>query len=117
MPQILDAVNYGVKNICTLTKKTLAVPPVPIRSFRKQKNRPKSFINDFYTMIDINDIVDVYEVWKVVLDDENFTEVYMVISAKCNLQGYRKAKWSKIKYEGFYSTVDEAKQAIYNVLT
>lgn len=99
-----------------MTNCKLSVPPVPVRSFRKQKNRAKSHMNDFYTMIDINDIVDVYEVWKVTLDDENMTEVFMVISAKCNLQGYRKSKWSKIKYEGFFSTPEEAKQSIYNNL-
>lgn len=92
------------------------MPPAPIRSIRKQKNRAKSYINDFYTMVDINDIVDIYEIWKVTLDDENLTEVFMVLSGKCILQGYRKSKWSQVKYRGFYSTVDEAKSAIYTQL-
>ncbi len=100
-----------------MTNKTLAIPPSPVRSFRKQKNRTKSYIDNFYTMIDINDIVDVYEIWKITLDDEDLSEVFLVLSGKCNLQGYRKAKWSQIKYRGFYSTVDEAKSAIYTQLT
>ena len=67
-------------------------------------------------MININDVVDVYEIWKVILNDETLSEIFMVISAKCTLQGYRKAKWSQVQYRGFYSTVSEARKAIYEQL-
>lgn len=110
---VLDAVDYGTKNIISLTGKTIAAPPVPVRSFRKQKNKPKSHVPDFYTTIEVNDIVKVFEVWRVILDDEQQTDVYMVIAANCTMQGYRKAKWSNVSYKGFYSTVDEAKHYIY----
>jgi hypothetical protein len=94
----------------------LEVPPVPVRSYRKQNNKTKSTIPDFYTTVQQNDIVDVYEIWKLVLNDGKQTEVFIVISAKCNLFGYRKAKWSQVKYRGFYSSIDDAKTEIYTRL-
>jgi hypothetical protein len=94
----------------------LAVPPTPVRSYRKQNNKTKSNIPNFYTTIQPNDIVDVFEIWKVTLNNEDLSEMFIVVSAKCNLFGFRKSKWSQVKYRGFYSSIDEAKNEIFSRL-
>lgn len=109
----MDAIHNASDNVSSLLKEKFANPPVPIRSIIKQKNRAKSNIDDFYTAVDIKDVVDIYEVWKIVLDNENLDEVFVVLSAKCQLAGYKQPKWSDVKYRGFYSTVDEAINNIY----
>jgi len=58
----------------------------------------------------------VYEIWKVTLDNENLDEIFIVVSARCNLFGFRKAKWSQVKYRGFYSSIDEARTEIFSRL-
>jgi hypothetical protein len=113
---VLDAIDSGSKNISTLMKQKLANPPSLIRSFRKQKNRAKSNVDDFYTTINIDDVVEIFEIWKVVLDDNDMNELFIVISAKCSLRGYTQPKWSNVQYRGFYSTVDEAINNIYGYL-
>jgi hypothetical protein len=42
--------------------------------------------------------------------------MFIVVSAKCNLFGFRKSKWSQVKYRGFYSSIDEAKNEIFSRL-
>lgn len=112
----MDAINEASDNVSTLLKDTFANPPVPIRSIRKQQNKARSNIDDFYTVINTPEVLDVYEIWKIVLDNEKYEEVFVVISAICELAGYKKADWSEVKYRGFYSTVDEAVNEIYGHL-
>jgi len=112
----MDAVDEASDNISTLLKNTFANPPVPIRSIRKQTNKSRSNIDDFYTVVNVPDVLDVYEVWKFTLNDKEYKEVFVIISAICTLAGYKKAKWSDVQYRGFYSTVDEAIDEIYGRL-
>jgi hypothetical protein len=112
----MDAINLASKNVSVLLNQKFAIPPVPIRSIRKQKNRAKSNIDNFYTVVNVPDVLDVYEVWKVTLNDQKYSEVFIIISAVCELAGYKKAKWSDVRYRGFYSTVDEAIHTIYGKL-
>lgn len=112
----MDAIGEVSDNVSKLLKTKLSIPPTPIRSIRKQKNRANSNIDDFYTVVDIPEMLDVFEVWRIVLDDEELNEVFVVLSAKCKLAGYKQAKWSDVKYRGFYSTVDEAINNIYGQL-
>ena len=112
----MDAINEASNNVSKLLKQKFANPPVPIRSIRKQKNKAKSNIDDFYTVVNVPDVLDVYEVWKFTLDNQEYDEVFVVISALCTLAGYKKAKWSDVQYRGFYSTVDEAIDEIYRNL-
>ncbi len=112
----MDAINLASDNVSTLLKEKFANPPAPIRSIRKQNNRAKSNIDDFYTVVDIPEILDVYEVWRIFLDNEEYQEVFVVISAICELAGYKKPDWKNVKYRGFYSTVDEAISEIYSRL-
>lgn|SRR5574344_142203 len=110
----MDAIKEASNNVSGLLNEKFANPPTPIRSIRKQKNRAKSKIDDFYTTVDIKDIIDVFEVWKIVLDNKSLDEVFIIISAKCTMAGFRNVKWSDVKYRGFYSTVDEALSTIYS---
>lgn len=90
---------------------------MPIKSIRKQNEN--SLNNDQPTMnivIPLN-IVDVFEVWKVCLKDEEISEVFLVISGKYTLEGYKNGKWSDIKYRGFYSTSEEAQNNISGYLS
>jgi len=112
----MDSIQQASKNVNVLLKEKFAVPPVPIRSIRRQKNRAKSKIDDFYTVVNVPDILDVFEVWKLILNDSEYSEVFVVISATCEMAGYKKAKWSNVEYRGFYSTVDEAIHDIYGNL-
>ena len=112
----MDAVQKASENVNVLLKTNFAIPPVPIRSIRKQKNRAKSKIDNFYTVVNVPDVLEVFEVWKLTLDDKEYSEVFVVISATCEMAGYRKVKWSDVEYRGFYSTVDEAIHDIYGNL-
>ena len=112
----MDAINEASDNVSTMLKQKFANPPGPIRSIRKQKSKAKSNIDNFYTVINVPEVLDVYEVWKVVLNNEQYDEVFVVISALCELAGYAKANWSNVEYRGFYSTVDEAINDIYGHL-
>lgn len=110
---VMDAINEASKNVSVMLDEKFANPPTPIRSIRKQTNKAKSNIDTFYTVINIPDVLDVYEVWRITLDNQEYEEVFIILSAVCELAGYKKPTWSDVKYCGFYSTVDEAINEIY----
>ena len=109
----MDAVKEASKNISTLLHCSFATPPTPMRSVRKQKNKAKSHMDNFYTTINPKENLDVCEVWRFLLDNDEQDEVFVVLSAVCTIAGYRNVKWSDVAYRGFYSTVDEALNSIY----
>ena len=58
-------------------------------------------------------IINVAEIWKVFLDrTEELNNVCVVVTAKYTVSGINKGKWSDVRYRGFYSTEDEAKNEI-----
>jgi len=116
LSQALDAINQASENVSTLLKEKFANPPAPIRSIRKQNNRADSHIDNFYTVVNIPEVLDVYEVWRIVLNNDEYEEVFVVLSAICELAGYKHPTWKNVEYRGFYSTVDEAISEIYTRL-
>ena len=113
LSMVMDAINEASANVSVMLDEKFANPPTPIRSIRKQTNKAKSNIDTFYTVINIPDVLDVYEVWRITLDNQEYEEVFVILSAVCELAGYKKPTWSDVKYCGFYSTVDEAINEIY----
>ena len=73
----MDAINEASDNISTLLKQNFANPPAPIRSIRKQTNKSRSNIDDFYTVVNVPDVLDVFEVWKFTLNDKEYKEVFV----------------------------------------
>jgi hypothetical protein len=118
--EVLDAISLAARNVSVLFNRNLEVPPVPIKSVRKQEDTNVGETDvPLYTVIEPLNIVKVYEVWKVFLqkagkDDPD--HVYVVVSADYTLQGYRNGSWSQVEYKGFYTTVEEAQNEISGYL-
>lgn len=111
----MDAINQASRNVAILLNRKLQVAPVFIKSVRKQEDTnavPKD--QNPYANTNIVNIVTTYEIWQVFLDYEetNLDDCYVVISGDCTLEGYKKGKWSNVKYCGFYSSANEAENEI-----
>lgn len=111
----MDALSLAAKNVSILLNRDMDVPPVPMKTVRKQGDtNVQQGETPFYSVQPIN-IVKVFEIWKVFLQDENpdeLEDVFVIIEADCNLQGYRKSQWSNIEYKGFYGSIEEAQNEI-----
>jgi len=102
----MDNVNKASKDISTLLNCEFEVPPIPIRQFRKQKNKAKSTMDNIHTTIKPKEILTIYEIWKFTINDQE--EVFAIFSSKCQINRYSQPTWSDTKYLGFYGTVQEA---------
>jgi hypothetical protein len=114
----MDAISIAGRNVSVLLDRKLQVPPIPVKSVRKQDDTNVQDAQSPYQFLEPVNIVKVYEVWKVYLEEneEELEEVFVIISADCTLQGYRNSKWSNIKYEGLYTTIEEAQNEISGYL-
>lgn len=102
-----------------MLNRKLQVAPIFIKSIRKQEDTnavPKG--EDNYVGIDLVNIVTTFEIWEVFLEYEktNMDDCYIVINGDYVLDGYKKGKWSNIKYCGFYSSPEEAENEISGYL-
>lgn len=106
----MDAISLAARNVSILLNRKLEVPPVPIKSVRKQDQSNITETNSPYSFLEPTNIVKVYEIWKVYLEEnkDNIEEVFVTLSGDYTLRGYRNGVWSNIMYEGFYTTVEEA---------
>lgn len=117
--EVMDAINQASRNVAILLNRKLQVAPVFIKSIRKQEDSnavPKD--QNPYTGVNLVNIVSTYEIWEVFLEYEktDLDQCYVVISGDYTLEGYKKGKWSNIKYCGFYSSPDEAENEINSYL-
>ena len=60
----------------------------------------------------------VYEIWKLYLEriEEESDEAYVVISAVYVTSGYGNGTWKNVRYNGFYTTAEEAEAEIYGYI-
>ena len=118
----MDALSKASHNVSSLLNRKLDVPPIPIETIKRQENneaKPGEEIPNGYRLP--KNIVQVFGIWKVFLEidptKENETNVaYVVISADFVVDGYRKGEWENVKYRGFYTTFEEAKNEISGYL-
>ena len=110
----MSTISKAARNVSILTHRKLEVPPVPLKSIKKQNNTTGHTEIPIYQPVKPVDVVEVYEIWKVFLDrqKDNINEVYVVISGNYIMKGYGKGDWSNIIYRGFYSTEQEAQNEI-----
>lgn len=115
----MDAITEASQNVSLLLNRKLEIPPIPIKSVRKQTdtNITQSESSIGNTIQAIN-VVKVYEVWQVFLEknEEDLEFVFIVVSGDYTLQGYANGEWSNIEYRGFYTTVEEAQNKISGYL-
>lgn len=121
MHLVIDAISEASRNVAILLSRDLEHPPIPIASVKKQGDTtmaPKNNEEMTFQFEEPKSEVKVFEVWKVFLteNEEELDEVYVIISADYNVEGYKKGKWSNIKYRGFYTTKLEAVNEINGYL-
>lgn len=111
---VMDAVSQAARNVSILLNRNLQVPPVPIKSVRKQDETNATENASLYSFLEPVNIVKVNEIWKVYLEsnEEELDSVFVIISGDFTLQGYRNGVWSNVVYNGFYTTVEEAQNEI-----
>jgi hypothetical protein len=109
----MDAISQAARNVSILLNRKLEVPPVPIKSVRKQEDTNVSE-TPLYNISTPTNVVKVYEIWTVYLkeNEENLDKVYVVLAADNTAQGYKNGTWSNIEYRGFYTTPEEAQNEI-----
>lgn len=93
----------------------LEVPPIPIRSVRKQDNSTAvDSESPMQGVIEPKNEIKVYEIWKVYLEEneEELDFVFVIVTAENTMQGYRNGEWSNVEYKGFYTTIEEAQNEI-----
>lgn len=111
----MDAISQGSRNVSILLSRKLSIPPVPIRTVKKNNDDLGTSVESpMYQAVELVNKVDVYEIWKVFLEEneDELDFVFVIISAECILNGYRNAEWEDVKYEGFYTTIEEAQNEI-----
>lgn len=115
----MDAISQAARNVSVLTCLKLEVPPVPLKSIRKQDetNVGQNEIPMCQPIQTVN-VVKVYEVWKVFLEEseDHPDEVYVVIDGDYTQEGYGNGTWSDVEYRGFYTTLNEAQNEISGYL-
>ena len=111
----MDAISQGSRNVSILLNRKLSIPPVPIKTVKKNDNNMNAAVETpMYQAVEPINKVNVYEVWKVFLEEneDELDFVFVIISSECILNGYRNAEWENVKYEGFYTTIEEAQNEI-----
>jgi hypothetical protein len=114
----MDAISRAARNVSILLNRKLKVPPVPLKSVRKQENTNVQDAQSPYQFLEPVNVVKVYEIWKVYLKEnkDHLDEIFVVLDADYKLQGYRNGKWSNVEYKGFYTTIEEAQNQISGYL-
>lgn len=113
MYDVLDALSHASKSVSFLLNRNLEIPPVPIKTIKKQdgsevaQSKDEQLPNGFNLP---NKNVKVFEIWKIFLEEneDEIDEAYVVIGAEYSIDGYKGGKWKDVKYRGFYNTVQEA---------
>lgn len=117
---VLDAIGVASKSVSYLLDRKLDVPPIPLKTVRKQDQSDvvdsKSELPHGFQLPQKD--VDVYEVWKVFLEDnsEELDSLFVVLSAVFSQEGYKNGDWSNVEYRGFYTTIEEAQNEINGYL-
>jgi len=107
---VLDAISCASENVAILLNRNLQLPPIPIKTVKKQTNIDMNESDFYYDFSPPNDI-EFFEVWRVYLNnnlDKNINNVCVVIKATYTPNGYSDGKWSDVQYCGFYTNEQEA---------
>lgn len=102
-----------------MLNRKLSIPPIPIKTVRKNDNNISSPVDtEIYQAIQKINKVKVYEVWKVFLEEneDELNEIFVILAADAIVDGYKKIQWNNVSYEGFYTTVEEAKNQIISYI-
>ena len=111
----MDELSRASRNVSILLNRKLDIPPVPIKTVRKNDSNMVSQTDiEIYQAIQKINKIKVFEIWKVFLEEneDDINEIFVIISANAIVDGYKKINWEKIYYEGFYTTVEEAQNQI-----
>ena len=103
---ITGLLNEAVNEVRTFFHAGFKAPPKHIRTWYKKREYHESYIENYYSVLDMLDKTDVYEIWQLILEDN--TEVYIVLSAEHYNLNLKRAKWENPKYHGFYDTLSAA---------
>lgn len=86
---------------------------------RKKIDSAPSFVESINKENFINNkndlkIYKVYNIYEIVLNEniEDLYSIFVVISADNIVKGYNNDEWRNIKYCGFYTTIQEARNQI-----
>ena len=93
----------------------LEVPPALIKIIQPSNKELEQVIMEPVHPVQKNII---YEIWKLYLEkiEDEVNEVYVVISADYDFDGYNLGEWNNIQYNGFYTTANDAENEIYGYL-
>lgn len=101
----MDALNEASQQTYSMLRKKIDSAPSLVESINKE-----DFINNKNDL----KIYKVYGIYEVVLNEttKGLYSIFAVVSADNIIKGYNNDEWRNIKYRGFYTTVQEAKNQI-----
>lgn len=117
---VMDALSIASRSVSQLLSLRLEVPPVPLKTVKKQNPEDINNSNDElpagFKVPAHKD--EIFEIWKVFLEEneEDINEAYVILSADYRSQGYKVGKWENVEYRGFYTTLEEAQNEISGYL-
>lgn len=117
---VLDALSIASKSVSYLLSLKLEVPPVPLKTVKKQKPKDSENINSEipqgFKIPAHKD--EIFEIWKIFLEEnlEGIEEAFVILSADYTIQGYKGGKFENVEYRGFYTTLEEAQNEISGYL-
>lgn len=112
---VLDALSRGAHDVVAMMRDPLRVPPVLVKTVRKQSNPNASDSENLPSYFKLpENVVGVFEIWKVFLDNRRWWSefAYVVVSADYVSKGYGRGTWRNVEYRGFYTTLEEAQNEI-----
>jgi hypothetical protein len=118
----MNAISQASKNVSGLLGEKLVQPPVLVDTIREQEfSNIQEDNSSFENVVDTINVVRVHEIWEVYLGDiddkKDIETIFIVISGDNKIkQKYEKGDWNNIEYQGFYSTLEEAKNNIKGYL-
>ena len=90
--------------------------PVPIKNFTKQKNEKSESNGEAPErgFMEPERKTKFYEIWKVFLEEneDEISVAYVALSADFFAKKYKNGKFTNVKFRGFYTTLQEAKNEI-----
>ena len=120
LSMVMDALSIASKSVSYLLSLKLEVPPVPLKTVKKQTPKELSSLNDQipqgFKIPAKKD--EIFEIWKIFLEEnpEEIDEAFVVLSADYMVEGYKGGKWENVEYRGFYTTLEEAQNEISGYL-
>jgi hypothetical protein len=119
MNLVLDALSMASHNVVALLNRKLEVPPVPVKTIRKQDDNVAQTKEELPPGFRLpKNTVEVFGVYKIFVEEnkDDVREAYVVVSADNVMEGYKKGEWENVEYRGFYVTIEEAENEVNGYL-